>query len=127
MSKTSISFYLTTSRMHIFRAAIREIGDPKFIRFLIKEDGSAMIMEAYHKKDFQSHRVPKQNEARWEMELRSMPLCELLAVRLNWDKQKSYRIPGTVFPTQKKVVFNLDQAEMISERAGSTQRSVTAE
>ena len=47
---TYLSFYLSTSRLHIFSKTIIEIGNPKFIRFLVKEDGQSMIMEAYHKK-----------------------------------------------------------------------------
>ena len=49
---TYLSFYLNTSRLHIFSKTIIEIGNSKFIRFLVKEDGQSMIMEAYHKKDF---------------------------------------------------------------------------
>ncbi len=47
---TYLSFYLSTSRLHIFSKAIIEIGNPKFIRFLVIEDGQSMIMDAYHKK-----------------------------------------------------------------------------
>lgn len=115
-NETYISFYLTTSRIHIFRSTIKEIGNPKFIRFLVKEDGQSMIMEAYHKKDFHSHRVPKENESgRWEMELRSMILCSLLEHRLNWQSNKSYRIPGKVYPGQRLAVFDLSAAEQIQE------------
>ena len=56
-NETYISFYLNSSRIHIFRKAIKEIGNPKFIRFLVKEDGKSMIMEAYIKKDF--HKIQK--------------------------------------------------------------------
>jgi hypothetical protein len=31
---TYLSFYLNTSRLHIFSKTIIEIGNPKFIRFL---------------------------------------------------------------------------------------------
>lgn len=112
-NETYLSFYLATYRIHIFSKAIIEIGNPKFIRFLVKEDGQSMIMEAYHKKDFQSHRVPKRTEAKWEMEIRSYPLCRLLTNKLNWEEGKSYRIPGKTYPGQRLAVFDLSAAMLI--------------
>lgn len=112
---TYLSFYLSTSRLHIFSKTIIEIGNPKFICFLVKEDGQSMIMEAYHKKDFQSHRVPKRAEGKWEMEVRSLPLCGLLKNRLNWEDGKSYRIPGKTYPKQRLAVFDLSAAEQIQQ------------
>lgn len=115
-SDTYVSFYLTTSRIHIFRSTIRDIGNPKFIRFLVKEDGPSMIIEAYHKKDFQSHRIPKETgDGYREMEVRSLPLCSLLKNRLNWENGKSYRIPGKTYPQQRLAVFDLSAAEMIQQ------------
>ena len=118
-SETYISFYLSTSRIHIFRSTLRDIDNPKFIRFLVKEDGQSMIMEAYHKKDFRSHRVPKPNDNKeWKMEVRSLPLCTLLQNKLNWTDGRSYRIPGKVYPQQRLAVFDLSAAEQI-QQAGS--------
>ena len=115
-SDTYISFYLSTSRIHIFRSTIKDIGNPKFIRFLVKEDGKSMIMEAYYKKDFQSHRVPKVSDnSRWEMEIRSLPLCTLIQNRLNWKTGQSYRIPGKTYPQQRLAVFDLTAAEQIQQ------------
>ncbi len=120
---TYLSFYLNTSRLHIFSKTIIEIGNPKFIRFLVKEDGQYMIMEAYHKKDFQSHRVPKRAEGKWEMEVRSLPLCSLLKNRLNWEDGKSYRIPGKTYPKQRLAVFDLSEAEQIQQLSNQTHES----
>ena len=114
-SDTYISFYLSTSRIHIFRSTIKEIGNPKFIRFLVKDDGKSMIMEAYHKKDFHSHRVPKDSNGHWEMEIRSLPLCTLLQNRLNWKSGQSYRIPGKTYSQQGLAVFDLTAAEQIQQ------------
>lgn len=115
-SDTYISFYLSTSRIHIFRSTIKDIGNPKFVRFLVKEDGKSMIMEAYYKKDFQSHRVPKVSDnSRWEMEIRSLPLCTLIQNRLNWKAGQSYRIPGKTYSQQRLVVFDLTSAEQIQQ------------
>ena len=47
---TYVSFYLSASKIHVYKKAITEIGNPRFVRFLMKEDGQSMIMESYHKK-----------------------------------------------------------------------------
>ena len=112
---TYISFYLQTSRIHIFSKTIIDIGNPKFIRFLVKEDGKSMAMEAYDKRDFQSHRVPKRTDERWEMEVRSLPLCKLLMNRLGWEENKSYRLPGKTDASQQLAVFDLTAAVPIQK------------
>lgn len=110
--ETYISFYLSSFRIHVFKKTIADIGDPKYIRFLIKDEGPSMIMEAYDKKDFRSHRViPKKDGG--GMEINSCPLCTLLKNRLGWEEGKSYRVPGKTYPAQHLAVFDLTAAEQI--------------
>ena len=111
---TYISFYLRESKIHVFRKTLAELGNPRFIRFRVHEDGKSMVREAYNKKDFQSHRVPKRVSDNWKMELRSLPLCSLIKNRLNWEEGKSYRIPGKAYPGQQLAVFDLTAAEVIN-------------
>ena len=110
---TFISFYLRDSKIHIFHKAIVDLGSPQFIRFRIHEDGTSMVMEAYSKKDFQSHRVQRKKD-NWQMEIRSQKLCRIMQSRLNWDETQSYRIPGKTYPQQRIVVFDLSAAAMIA-------------
>ncbi len=111
---TYISFYLRESKIHVFRKTLAELGNPQFVRFRVHEDGKSMIMEAYDKKDFQSHRVPKKNREDWSMEIHSMPLCNLIRNKLKWEEGKSYRIPGKAYPGQQLAVFDLTAAEIIN-------------
>lgn len=114
--ETYISFYLSSFRIHVFRKAITDIGEPKYIRFLIKDEGPSIIMEAYDKKDFRSHRVtPKKDSG--GMEISSYPLCSLLQARLGWEEGKSYRVPGKIYPAQHLAVFDLTAAEQIQTPA----------
>ena len=116
--ETFISFYIYSCRIHVFRKTIDEIGDPKYIRFLVRDEGPSLIMEAYHKKDFQSHRVSPKGSAKHGMEISSMPLCMLLKNRLGWDPDKSYRVPGKTYPSQHMAVFDLSAAKEISNTEG---------
>lgn len=114
MVETYISFYLKPHRIHIFVDALRSLGCPRFIRFMISEDGSTLVMQPYTKKDFHSHRVPRGvYDGSRSMELCSLPLCEIIAAMYHWEEDCSYRVPGYIIPKQKIGMFYLRQAELI--------------
>lgn len=114
MNETFISFYLRANRLHVFVDALRGIGAPKNICFLIEENGETLVLAPYPKKDFHSHRVPAAvYEGQKGMEVSSIKLCRLLAELYHWDLDCSYRVPGYIIPKQKIVVFYLKKAEAI--------------
>jgi hypothetical protein len=117
--KTYISFYLRTSTIHVFNAALRKIGQPPFVRFMINPDTMQMAMIPANKKDFQSFRVPKglySNRAGNDaMKVHSQKLCRALASKLGWEVSQSYRVPGKVFEEQRVIRFDLCQASMIQK------------
>lgn len=111
MDETYVSFYLRRNRIRVFRQVIAAIGDPRFVRIMIKEDGLSLILLPYSKKTFQSLRVPKTaNYNRWSMEISSKPLCLLLAHHLGWELSNSYRVPGKIYKQQTLVLFDLSMA-----------------
>ena len=68
----------------------------------------------YNKKDFHSHRVPMSvYQGKKGFVLTSIRLCKILALKFNWDMDKSYRVPGFLVNHQKIVIFNLQKAELI--------------
>ena len=116
--ETYISFYLNSFRIHVFSKTVKDIGSPKYIRFLVKDEGPSIVMEAYDKKDFQSHRVRQRSDGSNGMEINSYPLCSLLKNRLGWEAGKSYRVPGRTYPSQHLAVFDLTAAEQIQNPDG---------
>ena len=46
-NKTYVSFYLKDGVAHVYAEAIRFLGQPNYIRFLLNGDGTSMIMEPY--------------------------------------------------------------------------------
>ncbi len=115
MSDTSISFYLRANRIHIFVEALRSIGSPSRICFMISEDGEKLLITAYRKKDLRSHKVPGSvYMGRSSFEVSSWRLCSLLTSTQGWIKDHSYRIPGTVYTKQRVVVFQLSRAKDIN-------------
>ena len=58
MHETHISFYLKANRIRIFVDALRGIGSPSRICFMIEESGETLLVAPYGKRDFRSHAVP---------------------------------------------------------------------
>lgn len=54
MTNTYISFYLNANRVHVFIEALRGIGSPKRICFMIDKDGRNLLLVPYGKRDFVS-------------------------------------------------------------------------
>lgn len=114
MDETFLSFYLKTNRIHVFADALRKIGSPGNISFMVGENGKTLIVRAYPQKDFHSHRVPKDvYRGKKSMEVSSLRLCRIMAEMQYWDTTCSYRVPGVIFPRQGICVYYLDQAECI--------------
>lgn len=114
MNETYISFYLRYNRIHVFTNALREIGEPSRICFMIGENGHSLLMVPYKKRDFRSHYVPRDVYSGCDsMEINSMKLCRIIAFIHNWDVRQSYRVPGRILPDEQLVIFNLDGASII--------------
>lgn len=114
MDDTYISFYLKANRIHVFINALRGIGSPKRICFMMDESGNTLILSPYDKRDFKSHAVPnKVYNGSESLEISSYKLCRLLASSHDWDLSQSYRIPGRIISSLKIVVFQLDKGRKI--------------
>lgn len=113
-SGTHISFYLRVGTIHIHRSTIRALGNPAFIRFLISDDGTTLLVQSYHKKDFRSFRVPESiNDEIGRVQIHSKGLCAVFVKRFGWQPDLSYRIPGKPFPAQGVAAFDLTRADAI--------------
>lgn len=121
MNETYISFYLRSNRIHVFTSALREIGEPSRICFLIGTNGHSLLMTPYGKRDFRSHYVSKDVYNGCDsLEISSLKLCRIIAFIHQWDLRKSYRAPGRIFSDEQIVLFNLDQAAIIRRLNKST-------
>ena len=114
--RSNISFYLKSKRVHVFIEALRGLGSPSRICFMLDKEGNSLLMLPYKKRDFKSHAVPKEVYNGCDcMEVNSLKLCKIIASLHGWDMDKSYRIPGMVYPEKRLAVFNLERAFLISK------------
>lgn len=108
---TFISVRLTSGSIRIFKETIRLMENPEFIRFSVNEEGTLLAVEPYHRKTFTSFTVPKNLYSyNGEMVIYSKSLCAVLYSRLDWNKDKLYRIPGKILKEEKAAVFDLTNA-----------------
>ena len=118
-TQTYLSFYLRTSTIRVFNEAVRSIGRPNYIRFLLNTETMQIAMIPAYNKDFQSFRVPKalysSHVGNKAMMVHSQKLCRILAAQLGWNGEYSYRVPGTVFEEQKVARFDLAHATQIRQ------------
>ena len=118
MNSTHISFYLRASRIHVFAEALRSIGSPRRICFLISADGQTLLMRAHKTRDFRSHKVPRNvYMGERSLEISSYKLCGILAGLHGWDLRCSYRVPGTVRKDRDSILFYLTKAEVTGKES----------
>lgn len=111
---TYISFYSKSGCIRIFKASVRAIGMPRFIRFRINEDATSLLLEPFDRITLTSFRVSsKLDDEEGKMEVYSKALLRGLSQRLGWGKGKSYRVPGKVLLQQGVVLYDLTQAQEI--------------
>lgn len=114
MIETNISFYLKSSRVHIYIDTLRDIGNPNRICFMLERNGKTILLTPYKKRDFKSHMVPSEvYKNKRCMEISSIKLCRLIANTHNWNLSYSYRVPCRINIKQKVAVFDLTKAEII--------------
>ena len=116
---TYISFYLSDGTCKVFTNAIRTLGNPKYVRFLINPVTLAMAMEEYGEKTFTSFKISKNmlgGRNCHGLRIYSKKFCDVVATRMGWDPKKSYRVPGFIYPEQKLVIYDLTSAKEIEAR-----------
>ena len=108
---TYISVYLYDNTVHIYKSAIKEMQNPKFIRFLVHEDGKSLIMQPYDRKTQTSFKVPSGLfDGNKSMRVYSKKFCKALSQMQGWNNDDTYRVPGKVYRSQRIVMFDLTQA-----------------
>ena len=113
--RTYISLYGTCGKIHIFKSTIRAIGQPKFIRFRLSQDGR-VLLEPYDRITLTSFRVPKDlDDMGSTMEVSTTALIRIIYQEWGFDTTKSYRIQGTLYEERQIAIFDISTAEKITE------------
>ena len=111
---TYLTIHMNPYYIRVFRNALKTIGTPPYVRFLIEPETARMAMTAYDRKSFTSFKVSARavlygNKSDC-VKIHSHLLCKALFRQFGWDTTRTYRIPGKMFPEQKVVVYSLSEA-----------------
>lgn len=124
-NNTRISFYLRDYTVRVFTNALRALGKPKYVRFLINPDTLKMAMTEHRQKEFTSFRVSRKifEDSKYKsFRIYSKKLCVLIANRMNWEPDRSYWVEGRIYPDQKVVIYDLTSAKEIILGTGRRKR-----
>ena len=99
-------------RIRIFHSTIKELGNPKYIRFLFNPAKKSLVVQSCKNKEPESFRVPKYNPENWDFTVHSSPMLKMIWKVCEWEENKTYRSDGRYYAEYNLVEFDLNQAEI---------------
>lgn len=121
-SGLGISFSLKRRRALIYRATLKEIGEPSYIRLLVNRKQKRMAVQSCEEIDRESYEVPSYDS--WEQfEIASIKLIAMFYKMAGWNQEKSYRIYGYPVKKYHLVLFCLEDGTEITDDEFETGRT----
>lgn len=117
----AITFRMKAGRITIFRSILSAIGYPEFYRFLYNPERRQIAIEPCEMDAPGSYAGVKKDDT---YEISSIDLLRILYRDNGWKNELSYRVPGTAYPEERIVEFDLAAAKEIID--GKVQESDAA-
>ena len=114
--KNGLSFSFKKGRTIIYRATIRELGKPEYVRFLLNKKNKTVAVQCCEAIDKDRFKVPeftKKNKGQFEIS--SLNFLTMLYKLEGWDQTKNYHLHGYVVPKYRLILFYLDDAVQIGD------------
>lgn len=96
-------------RITIFRSTLEVLGWPSYYRFLYNPQMNQIAVQVCSATDAGAHRVGKLNEFS-SCEIKCVAFVRMVYKNAQWDKRRSYRMIGNLFPEQRLVSFQIQEA-----------------
>lgn len=110
---TGVSLCQKKGTIRIFRSTIKELSDPKYIRFLFNLEKRTLAVQAVKRKEAECFRVPEYNPKDWDFKICSIQMQRMIWKVCDWSENATYRIAGTHYPEYNLVEFDLKQAVVV--------------
>jgi len=119
MSKSispSIRFSLSDYRICINMATLACLDNPLYIRLLFESERKMLAISEADEEEYNACKIPERLYVGRNKEFRinRRAFTEAFRVRMNWDFQKTYRAAGVHSPECSAVVFDLNEAIIIT-------------
>ena len=110
-----IAFSRKSASVLIYRATLRALGQPEYVRLLPNPTRGRLALQVCAKEEMGAIRIPKS-----KVKGKPVLICSLVIQRILWDiggweKDRNYRIYGRHFPKNEIVEFRLEDAEIIPD------------
>ena len=92
---TGVSLCQKKGIIRIFRSTIKELGDPRYIRFLFNPKKRTLAVQSVSRKEAECFRVPKYNPKDWDFKICSIQMLRIIWRVCEWNENDTYRIAGT--------------------------------
>lgn len=96
-------------RITIFRSTLETLGWPSHYRFLYNPQMNQIAVQVCSAADAGAHRVGKLNEFS-SCEIKCVAFVRMVYKNAKWNKRRSYRMIGNLFPEQRLVSFQIQEA-----------------
>ena len=111
---TGVSLCQKKGIIRIFRSTIKELGDPRYIRFLFNPEKRTLAVQSVSRKEAECFRVPKYNPENWEFKISSVPMLRMIWKTCEGDAEKMYRLTGICHSEYNLVEFDMKQATRLT-------------
>lgn len=102
------------NRILIYRATLREIGSPSYIRLLVSRKEKRVAVQCCEEIDKDSYHVPDYNS--WEQfEITCKKLVAMLYKNAGWNPENTYQLFGYPVKRYRLVVFCLEEGKEIKD------------
>lgn len=116
-NRLGISFSHKRNRLIIYRDVFRVLDNPGCFQLRIDQENNLLAIEPCKLGDSGFHIAPDFAEYEQDRcyELCSIELIKFMWGLCGWDEEKTYRIEGIKCPDIPVVIFELDEAVMITD------------
>ncbi len=110
-----IAFSRKTGRILIYKATLRALGLPEYVRLLPNPKWRKLALQVCAKEETGAIRIPKSKSKCKPIIICSLVIQRMLWDMCSWEKNGNYRVYGRYFPKNEIVEFCLSDAEDIPD------------
>lgn len=114
ISQPGISFDFANGRISVFLKTLDYLAYPEFIRFLFKPDSGMFAIQACGMND-EGAKPTRNRKPEKHFDIKTADLVRLVYSSCGWNTKIGYRVAGEVFPKEKLIIFDLNEAFEIHE------------
>lgn len=108
-----ISICCCDGSIRLFKSTVRGLNTPAYVKIYVHKTKALLAVTPDEKRTFTTHKTPSNiYDEKGRMVIYSKKLCTAIYQKMNWNKDKLYRIPGEIIKEEKVAYFDLSKADV---------------